>query len=236
MNEPQSSALITGAGSGIGERVALRLAELGWGVTLVGRTEARLQAVAAEFERTPGTPLVHVADISDASQARGAVLAATERFGGLRALVNNAGDARILNIVDHDPEEIDRIFAVNATGPINLIAASLPELRRSGRGVVVNVSSVAAHDPFPGLGVYGAAKASTEGIVRAIRNEETGVAAYAIAPGAVETPLLRSLIAEENLPSSQTLDPDDVAAEIVACVTGETDLEPGGTRVLESPS
>ncbi|MEQ8850268.1 MAG: SDR family NAD(P)-dependent oxidoreductase [Phycisphaerales bacterium] len=236
MTEQHQSALITGAGSGIGRCVALRLASKGWRVTLVGRTESRLQRVAAEIADTPGQASVHAADVSDPAQARAAVRAAIETFDGLSALINNAGDAKLVNIADHDAAEIERIFAVNALGPINLIAAALPELRRADPGVVVNVSSVAAHDPFPGLGVYGAAKAATEGIVRAIRNEEPSVRAYAIAPGAVETPLLRTLIPQSDLPSAQTLDPDDVAAEIVACITGETDLEPGGTRVLSSPS
>lgn len=235
MSDLKLTAVVTGAGSGIGRCVALELTNIGWNVLLVGRTRSSLEGVAAECTAAPGAVAVHVADMSDPEQARGMTRAAVDQFDGVHALVNNAGAARLTNVADHDAEEIQRIFAINALGTINAISAALPQLRVADPGVVVNVSSMAAHDPFPGLGVYGAAKAAIEAIVRAIKNEEPRVFAYAIAPGAVETPLLRTLVSEATLPREQTLRPKDVAAEIVACVTGKTDLQPGSTRILSSP-
>ncbi|GJM19414.1 MAG: short-chain dehydrogenase [Phycisphaeraceae bacterium] len=205
---------------------------------LVGRTLEKLAHVAGEIEQRTGNAdlaAVHIADVADAVQARAMVTFTINRFGSLDALVNNAGSAALTPIADHSPGHVEQVFAANALGPINAIAAALPALRDAPDGVVVNVSSMAAHDPFPGLGVYGAAKASTEAICGAIRNEEPSVRAYAIAPGAVETPLLRSIVSEADLPTAATLDPDTVAAEIVACVTGATDLDPGATRVMASP-
>ncbi len=235
MSDQRPVALVTGAGSGIGRSICLQLAAAGWRTVLVGRTASKLEAVAAEIESASPVPThTHTADVAQPIQARAAVAAAIEAYGRLDALINNAGSAQLRPIAEHTPDDIAGTFAVNALGPINMIAAALPALRQATPGVIVNVSSMAAHDPFPGLGVYGAAKAATEGIVRAIRNEETQVRAYAIAPGAVETPLLRTLVPEDALPSSQTLDPDAVAAEIVACVRGDTGMSPGDTRVMRS--
>ena len=103
--------------------------------------------------------------------------------------------------------------------------------------MVVNVSSMASLDPFTGFNLYGAAKAATNLFTQATADEgqALGVRAYAIAPGAIETGMLRSLFDEDMLPKDQTLSPDAVAQVITECVTGETAISNGQTFVLDSP-
>lgn len=236
--EHRAVAIVTGAGSGVGRAIARRLGARSWRVALVGRSRKTLRETGALL---PGQAddawAVIPADVADPAQVERMVDTTLARFGRLDALVNNAGFAPCKHIDEHDPELVRRTFDVNALGPVLAIARALPIMLAQGSGVIVNTSSLAAHDPFPGLGVYGAAKASAETICKAVANEygTRNIRAFAVAPGAIETGMLRSLFAEHALPRSQTLDPDEVARTIVACVTGDTDAENGSTILLPSP-
>lgn len=229
-------ALVTGAGSGIGAALCRLLAAEGYRLALVGRTSTSLCATGGGLPGKRGHDWVEIpADMADPGSARSAVDRAIAHFGRLDALVNNAGGAELRPLIEHDAGSIARAMGVNAIGPLNAIACALPHMAPRGSGVIVNVSSMAVLDPFPGLGVYAAAKAALEAVCVGIRNEHPGLRAYAIAPGAVETPMLRSVVPASALPTERTLDPEAVAREIAACITGRTDLPNGGTRRLPSP-
>jgi NAD(P)-dependent dehydrogenase (short-subunit alcohol dehydrogenase family) len=236
--ERRPAAIVTGAGSGIGRATAVALAGAGWRVALVGRRDGPLRETAAIVEEGAGgrgASAVVVGDVGAEADAAKIVDSAVRAFGRLDALVNNAGFVEQRTLAEHDAGQLRAIFEINALGPIRLMAAALPALRASGRdrgGVIVNISSRAAHDPFPGLGVYGSAKAAVEAACRAVAGEETAVRAYAIAPGAVETPMLRGLFDEAMLPRSATLRPEDIAREVLACVDGTTDLANGGWEIV----
>jgi len=107
-------ALVTGASSGIGEATARRRAEDGASVVLVARRRDRLEALAAEIEQTGGSALAVQADITDRTQAQAAVQQSVERFGRLDILVNNAGLMLLGPVVGADPDEWDRMIALNA--------------------------------------------------------------------------------------------------------------------------
>ena len=109
-------ALVTGASSGIGEATARRLASEGASVALVARRRDRLEALAAEIEQAGGTALVVEADITDRTEAEAAVQQTVERFGHLDLLVNNAGLMLLGPVVGADPDEWDRMIAINAQG------------------------------------------------------------------------------------------------------------------------
>ena len=96
---------------------------------------------------------------------------------------------------------------------------------------MVNVSSMATQDPFPGFFAYAASKAALNLMARSCATEgrEHGIRAFAVAPGAVETDMLRAAFGEDVIPREQTLDPDTVARVIVECVTGERDAQNGDT-------
>lgn len=236
-------AIITGAGSGIGRAVAIRLGARGWRLVLVGRRESALaETVALAGRAAPGDldfMLVPV-DLSDAGAASGVIEAAFGQFKRLDALINNAGLGERAPIEATTPELLDRTFALNTFAPALLIARAWRAWRRQrplkgqSSPCVVNVSSMSTVDPYPGLFVYGASKAALESLTRSIVNERgrMAVRAFSIAPGAVETPLLRSVFSRKEAPPSIALDPDEVAAEIEACVLGRRAASEGRVTLL----
>lgn len=232
-------AIVTGAGSGVGRCVSLGLVGEGYRVVMVGRTEATLRQTGTMLGGENVAWMAVTGDVtSDADRAR-VVGEAVSRFGRIDALVNNAGAAVLKKLEDHTADEIRAVFEVNAIGPIDLAARCIRAMRHEGAGkggAVVFTSSMSSTDPFPGLGVYGCAKAAVNAACRAIMKEagSSGVRAYAVAPGAIETGMLRSMWDEKILPRSRTLDPQEVAGVIVECVTGRTGVEAGETVFLRS--
>ena len=226
-------AIVTGAGSGIGRETCLLLAEEGYALALVGRREQKLQEVRAEiadsgFEREME---VVVADLLEPSSAKAIVTATLDRWGRIDCLVNNAGSLSMAPIEETTSDLLQQTFEVNTFSPARLIAASWPHFVRQEHGCVVNVSSMATADPFPGLSVYAAAKSALECLTRSIITEgqAMGIKAYAVAPGAVETPMLRSLWNEDELPPEQAMAPDEIARVIVDCIQGRREQDLGLT-------
>ncbi len=232
-NEDGLVAIVTGAGSGVGEQIAHQLSERGYRLVLVGRTKEKLDRVGCSL----GTQWVAIpADIGIAADRARVVTESIEMFGRVDALVNNAGLAIFNKMARIEDEELDAMFAVNAIGPVDLARRVVGDMAKRGEGVIVSVSSMAQIDPFAGLGVYGCAKGSVGVLAKAVANEygDKGVRGYSICPGAIETQMLRSFLPESALPSSATLTPAQVAAKVVSCVTGETDLENGA--IYQMPS
>jgi len=242
MTAPKPVTLITGAGSGIGRATAVRLAGAGHRVALAGRREESLRETGGLLGIDDGDWAALPADIADpeiAAALPGRVVAA---FGRLDAVVNNAGWTPMKPVADHTPEDVAAIFGVNAIGPTLICIAALRIMQdqntASQCGRIVNISSMASGDPFPGLSVYGGAKASLNTLTKGIMNEAgdaSTVKAFCVAPGAVETDLLRSILSADDLPGSACLTPDDIARAITACVLGERDDEAGETIWLPSP-
>lgn len=226
-------AIITGAGSGIGRAAAQQLAGLGWSVALVGRTQRTLEQTAEDC----GSSLVIEADLAAPGTAERIIDATIKRFGGLDALVNNAGTGSLVPIDQTSSDLLTDVFALNTFAPALLIANAWPHLIARGGGRIVQVSSMATVDPFPGFFVYAASKAAVESQARscAIEGAEFGIRAFAIAPGAVETRLLRSIVSVDDLAPEQCMSPESVAGVIVQCVTGQRDGESGKTIVLDGP-
>ena len=226
-------AIVTGAGTGIGRQTCLMLAERGYALALVGRRGEKLEAVGAEIAAAGNDRETHAiaADLLEPSSAKTVVAATVDRWGRIDCLVNNAGSVEMAPIEDTTDDLLQRTFEVNAFSPARLIAASWPVFLRQRRGCVVNVSSRSTVDPFPGLSVYAAAKSALESLTRSVMNEgrSKGITAYTVAPGAVETPMLRSLWNEDELPPSQAMAPDEIARVIVDCIMGRREQDLGLT-------
>ena len=226
-------AIVTGAGSGIGRETCLMLAEEGYALALVGRREHKLQEVRAEIADSAVAQETQViaADLADPSSAKAIVTETLDRWGRIDCLVNNAGSLEMATIEETTDDLLQSTFEVNTFSPARLIAASWPIFLRQEHGCVVNVSSMATKDPFPGLSVYAAAKSAVESLTRSVMNEgrSMGIMAYAVAPGAVETPMLRSLWNEDELPPSQAMAPDKIARVIVDCIMGRREQDLGLT-------
>lgn len=234
MTNSMPVSLITGAGTGIGRAIARRLSADGHALVLVGRRPGPLRETAAMLD---GPSLEHPADVSDPDQAEPVVRSAVDRFGRLDNLVNNAGIAPVYPIHETTPQHLDEVFAINALATGNLIAAAWPVFVAQRAGCVVNLSSMATLDPFPGFFAYAASKAAVELMVVSCAQEgaEHGIRAFAVAPGAVETEMLRKVASPEELPSERCLKPDAVADVIAQCIRGERDDMNGKTIRLPSP-
>jgi NAD(P)-dependent dehydrogenase (short-subunit alcohol dehydrogenase family) len=233
-------AIVTGAGSGIGRATCELLAEAGYRLTLVGRTESKLQgtmdAIAARTDDAPDMLMI-AADVSDEAQAGSVINMTMEQWDRVDALINNAGLAEVVPVDQTDGDLLYRTFASNTFSTGYLIRAAWRVFRKQRGGCIVNVSSMATIDPFPGFFAYAAAKAAVESMVRSTMNEgsEIGVRAFAVAPGAVETPMLRSCFSERDVPRDRTLEAHDVARVIVDCVLGKRDDEVGRSIAVPSP-
>ncbi len=229
-------AIITGAGSGIGRDLAVLLAEAGYACVLAARTKARLDETAALIEaEVPGSNLLALpTDVADPAAVNKLVSEALRAFGRVDALANVAGHAPLQPIDAIDDETLRRCTAVNFDAVVYATRAVWPAFKAQKAGVICNVSSMGAFDPFTGFNIYGAMKAAVNIFTKATADEgkRIGVKAYSIAPGAVETPMLRQHFSEKMIPADNTLDPMDVAAAIWECLTGKTDMRSGETRQM----
>ena len=229
-------AVITGGGTGIGRATALTLATAGWSLSLAGRRREPLQETADACRNADpdANILVVPTDVTDPNQCQTLIDATDSHFHRLDALINNAGGGGAAFAKDADPDQVLDSFRLNALAPATLIHFAWPLFERQGGGCVVNVSSMAAHDPFPGLYAYGAGKAACESLVRSIHNErgDLKLRAFAVAPGAVETELLRTYVDETVVPKDLCMTPEHIASVIVACVRGNYDEYDGGTILV----
>ena len=233
-------AIVTGAGSGIGRAVCSLLANAGYRLSLVGRREEKLQATMDQIATRSAAPpemLILAADVASAQQAMSAVDLTCQQWGRADALVHAAGIAPLAPIDRTDEDLLYRTFAVNTFGAAYLIARLWPVFRKQRGGCIVNVSTMGTLDPFPGFFVYAAAKSAVESLTRSAAREGAGfgVRAFSIAPGAVETEMLRANFSPRQIPPQRTLDPLDVAHVICDCVLGRREGETGTTIRLPSP-
>lgn len=227
-------AIVTGAGSGIGRAVAVRLGAAGYCVVLVSRNREKLEQTA---ELVDGETFIYPADVAEPDAVTMLIEDVLASFGRIDALIHVAGFAEVLPIERITPEHWRRTVDVNLTAAVLLTAAVWPTFQEQHSGVVVNVSSMASIDPFPGFATYAAAKTGLNMFTQctAHEGEAIGVRAVAVAPGAVETPMLRSMFDEKMIPKDKTLNPDTVADVICGCVTGERDFKNGETIAMPSP-
>lgn len=173
--------LITGASSGIGRALAVRLAGSGARLAIVARRGALLTQLAAEVEAAGGVALPLPCDVTVPSQFREAVAATIARFGELHVLVNNAGRGNNAYIHDTPEDQLESIFRVNVFSLWHGTAAALRHMVPLRRGQIINVASVAGKIGFPGNGAYVAAKHATVGFTRALRSELAGTGVLATA-------------------------------------------------------
>lgn len=184
-------ALVTGAGSGIGEGIARRFAAEGASVHLLDRDEVGAQRVAQEITAAGGAATVRALDVSDAEQVRALVERVRGETGRIDVLVNAAGISRLndTRIVDIPEDTWDAVIAVNLRGPFLTCKYTLPVMIAQQHGVIINISSQAG---FGGGTAYASAKAGLNALTRGIARQHAndGIRAVTIAPGAVQTPML----------------------------------------------
>ncbi|ASM75750.1 MAG: SDR family NAD(P)-dependent oxidoreductase [Sulfitobacter sp.] len=237
-------ALVTGAGSGIGQGIALRLAELGARVVVTDIAETGIADTVKQIEAAGGTALGQKLDVSDPASVN-AAFDETERWDKcVDVLVNNAGIVGINPFLDFPLEDWNRVMAINLTGSMLCAQLAAREMVRQRYGRIINITSVSGIRAGVGRTAYGTSKAALVGLTRQIALEVAahGVTANAIAPGAITTPLTESTYTEETvarllpmIPAGYMADPADIAAAVAYLgspdaryVNGETLVVDGG--------
>lgn len=200
MVDTPQTALVTGAGRGIGRAIALGLASAGWSVGLVGRTRSRLDAVAEECVALGVAAPVAVADLVDPDAAHAAVTEVLEAFaprGGLGLLVNNAGvvESAELPFAQDDPADMWRVIEANVRGPLLVTHAVLPGMLARGAGRVINLNSGAGHRPMQAYTGYAISKGAVARLTRLLdaQYRDAGLRVFDLAPGVVRTDMTASM-------------------------------------------
>ncbi|WP_046868920.1 SDR family NAD(P)-dependent oxidoreductase, partial [Microvirga massiliensis] len=185
-------AIITGGAGGIGSATGRLFCEEGARVVLVDRDAESLTAVSADIRSgVPGAQVVEVtADVGDESAAERIVVAAKEAFGRIDVVVNNAGIRAYEPLAEARSETWHNILSVNLLSYAYLVRAALADLRASGRGSIVNISSTHAFNPRAGMGQYDVTKAGIISLTKKLAFEEArhGVRVNAVCPGLTMTP------------------------------------------------
>lgn len=200
-----STALVTGATSGIGRAAALALADEGWWVLASGLDQERGEHVEKELEARAGGAF-HPGDITETSMPERLVQRALEAEGRIDLLVNCAGLHFLAALDELDMARFDRLMAVNVRAAVAMTAAALPHMLEQGSGIIVNVSSEAGIVAVPGQVAYNVSKAALIMLTRSIAADyaHRGIRAVSVCPGTTRTPLVEEAIASA---------PDPVAHE-----------------------
>ena len=194
-------AVVTGAGSGIGRACAVGFGAAGASVVANDLAPGGLDATVAEVEAAGGTAVSTVGDVRSPADVRGLVGLASAKFGGLDVMVANAAVSLYTNLEEQDEETIDVVLDTDLKGALLCAQAAIPAMRARGGGSIVFLSSVQGYVTLPGCVPYAAAKAGVAAAARALAVEvgAAGIRVNAVAPGTIDTPMLRRDLAGMNI-------------------------------------
>jgi NADP-dependent 3-hydroxy acid dehydrogenase YdfG len=214
---------VTGASAGIGRETALLFAREGARVAVGARRLDRLETLADAIHASGGDVLVMSLDVSRRDEVRGFIEATVGRFGRLDVLVNNAGYGLGGRVEETPAEAYERLMQVNYLGTVYGCQAAVPIMRRQGRGVIINVSSIVGKRALPGGGAYAATKAAQVSLTEALRTElrGSGVRACSVHPIGTATEFADVAAKESGGSYGRPLGPQQsalrVARAIVSC-------------------
>ncbi len=210
-----TSAIITGASSGIGAAIAHALAGAGVRLVLAARNAAKLEGVIASLG-TGAEAIAVATDVGSEEDVRSLVERAHERFGTIDALVNNAGFGLFKSLTEIGTDEFDAVLRTNLRGTFLMMKHVLPHMYARARGTVVTISSVAGRHGFAGGGAYCASKFGLMGLTESAFHEARAhnVRVVTLCPGSVDTPFFDE--AHTTAPNrDRILQPEDVAAAVM---------------------
>ena len=240
-------ALVTGAASGIGRAVAHALARADYAVVVADVDETGGLETVRQLEGDGATARFAACDVAREADVEAAVHTATEAFGRLDVLVNNAGiEGPVLPVHAVAPDDWRRVFEVNVHGTFYGVRHAFPLMSAAGGGAIVNVASVAGLNAFPMHAAYAASKHAVVGLTRtaALEGARAGVRVNAVCPGFTDTPMVAEGLEQMGqtadqlrgrIPARRFARPDEIAAAVVylcsdaaAYVTGQTLVIDGG--------
>jgi NAD(P)-dependent dehydrogenase (short-subunit alcohol dehydrogenase family) len=223
-------AIVTGAGQGMGRAVALRLSAGGARLVINDVHRDAAERTAALIVDSGGQAHASPGDVTSSADVRKMVSTASEKYGGLHILVNNAGILKPTAVVDIEEEEWDLVVGVNLKGTYLCSRAAVPAMREAGWGRIVNFSSTAGKNVSTVGGAhYTAAKAGILGFTRHLAKEEArhGITVNSVCPGLIDTEMVRATISSErartyadSFPIARLGEPEEVA-ELVAFLASD---------------
>jgi short-subunit dehydrogenase len=218
-----TTALVTGASSGIGAELAKALAARKVTVGLVARRKDRLEQVLEECKATAPESRMWVADLGDLDLAERVALEAWDAFGHVDVLVNNAGIPKRRHVLNLVYNEVEEVMRVNFLSPARITLALLPRMLKHGGGSIVNVSSVAGRLGNPKEAAYSASKFALCGWSEAINVDlwDTPIEVRLINPGAIDTEIWSTPGEDEPIYEGEKESPESIADGIVAAIEGD---------------
>lgn len=208
-------ALVTGAGSGIGEAIATLLHEEGAKVVLAGRNKDKLQNVANQLAQD--SVKVVPTDVTKKEEVDELIKIAQQTFGGLDIVINSAGQMLSSKITDYQVDEWDSMIDVNIKGTLYTAQAALPTMLEQSSGHLINIASISDFEVTKSSTIYSATKVAVHTITQGLEKElaKTGVKVTSISPGMVDT----AITAAYNPTDRKKLEPQDIAEAVLYALT-----------------
>ncbi|MFK3543679.1 SDR family oxidoreductase [Staphylococcus aureus] len=208
-------AVVTGAGSGIGEAIATLLHEEGAKVILAGRNKDKLQNVANQLAQD--CVKVVPTDVTKKEEVDELIKIAQQTFGGLDIVINSAGQMLSSKITDYQVDEWDSMIDANIKGTLYTAQAALPTMLEQSSGHLINIASISGFEVTKSSTIYSATKAAVHTITQGLEKElaKTGVKVTSISPGMVDT----AITAAYNPTDRKKLEPQDIAEAVLYALT-----------------
>lgn len=208
-------AVVTGAGSGIGEAIATLLHEEGVKVILASRNKDKLQNVANQLAQD--SVKVVPTDVTKKEEVDELIKIAQQTFGGLDIVINSAGQMLSSKITDYQVDEWDSMIDVNIKGTLYTAQAALPTMLEQSSGHLINIASISGFEVTKSSTIYSATKAAVHTITQGLEKElaKTGVKVTSISPGMVDT----AITAAYNPTDRKKLEPQDIAEAVLYALT-----------------
>lgn len=237
-------ALITGASRGIGQAIAEAYAAAGAKVVLASRKQEALDDVAAIIREHGGEALALAAHTGDDGAVNALVGKASEAFGGIDILVNNAAtNPHFGPAITAEDSHWDKILDVNVKGYFRVAKACVPSMQARGGGKIINIASIAGLAPQPGMGVYCVSKAAVLMLTQVLAAELAGdnIQVNAIAPGFIKTkfsaaiwgnPQLNDMVMK-TIPQGRMAEPEELAGIALYLASGASSFTTGATMLID---
>ena len=232
-----STAIVTGAGSGIGEAIAVRLAREGYAVAVNDVSATACERVTRAIEAAGGTARAYTADVADVDSVTVMAANVQRDLGSPKLVVNNAGFGQQAAFLDISPEAFDRMFAVHVRGTFLVTRAFLPAMLSAGEGVIINIASQLGQIGGTELVHYSGAKGAIIAMTKSLAREVSakGVRVNAVAPGPINTPLGAARSADCTTPKAAGLplgrfgEPAEIAGVVAFLASSDAALFVGQT-------